>query len=105
LANLLKHNIPKNKITIFVSSTFTDTWRERNFLHDELLPSLQKEGKKDDIQVILFDMRFGVKDENTIDHMTWEICREGIKYCHEESDGLFFLSLQGLSLSFLFLSL
>jgi hypothetical protein len=39
-------------------------------------------------------MRFGVKDENTLGHMTWETCRDAIQQCHEGSDGLFFLSLQ-----------
>jgi WD40 repeat protein len=90
----LQKIVPKNKLTVFVSSTFTDTWRERNLLHEEILPKLQTEASKDDIQVILYDMRFGVKDENTKDHLTWEICRDAIKKCYEESDGLFFLSLQ-----------
>jgi hypothetical protein len=39
-------------------------------------------------------MRFGVKDENTKDHMTWVACKEAIQQCHEGSDALFFLSLQ-----------
>jgi WD40 repeat protein len=39
-------------------------------------------------------MRFGVKDENTLDHMTWVACKEAIQQCYEGSDGLFFLSLQ-----------
>jgi WD40 repeat protein len=90
----LKNFLPKNKLTVFVSSTFTDTSKERNLLHEQILPQLQAEASKDDIQVILYDMRFGVKDENTKDHLTWEICRDAIKQCREESDGLFFLSLQ-----------
>jgi WD40 repeat protein len=90
----LQKIVPKNKLTVFVSSTFTDTWRERNLLHEEILPKLQTEASKDDIQVVLYDMRFGVKDENTKDHLTWEICRDAIKKCYDESDGLFFLSLQ-----------
>ena len=45
-------------------------------------------------------MRFGVKDENTKDHMTWPICKDGIRQCYEESDGIFFLSLQGNKYAF-----
>jgi hypothetical protein len=51
-------------------------------------------GQQHGIQVILYDMRFGVKDENTLDHMTWETCKDAIQQCFEGSDGIFFLSLQ-----------
>ena len=62
-------------------------------------------------------MRFGVKDENTLDHLTWISCvrfrlettiyyililmlqtllfvYRGINWCKRESSGIFFLSLQ-----------
>jgi WD40 repeat protein len=61
-------------------------------LHKKILRELQE--MFPDIMIIIYDMRFGVKDENTIDHMTWISCREAIQQCYEESDGLFFLSLQ-----------
>lgn len=86
---------PKKSLRIFVSSTFTDTHQERNILHEDILLKLQKQALQKDIQVTLYDMRFGVKDENTLDHMTWEICRDGIQQCADDSDGMFFLSLQG----------
>ena len=34
--------IPKTQLSVFVSSTFTDTQRERNILHERILPKLQK---------------------------------------------------------------
>jgi WD40 repeat protein len=87
--------VPKSKMELFISSTFTDSHHERNILQEKILPVLQAISLKHEVQVIFYDMRFGVKDENTIDHMTWNVCRDAITNCYNESDGLFFLSLQG----------
>lgn len=40
-------------------------------------------------------VRWGVRDENTLDHMTWVSCKRELERCRQESGGLFFLSLQG----------
>ena len=48
---------PTWKLSVFVSSTFTDTHLERNFLMDELLPTLKKRGRKSGIEVTFSDMR------------------------------------------------
>lgn len=88
---------------IFVSSTFTDTFHERNILHEELLPQLQEKAILEDVQLNFYDMRFGIKDESSLDHMTWTICKEAIQECFEESDGMFFLSLQGDKYGYCFL--
>jgi hypothetical protein len=90
----LRRVLPKKNLMVFVSSTFLDTNLERDILHRKILPDLQRQSQQYDIQVIFYDMRFGVKDENTLDHMTWVACKEAIAQCHEGSDGLFFLSLQ-----------
>jgi WD40 repeat protein/DNA replication protein DnaC len=90
----IRRVMPKKKLMVFVSSTFLDTTLERDILHKDILPYLQAIAQQHGVQVILYDMRFGVKDENTLDHMTWVSCKEAIKQCHEGSDGLFFLSLQ-----------
>jgi WD40 repeat protein len=90
----LRKIMPKKKLMVFVSSTFMDSNLERDILHTNILPDLEKKGQQHGVQVILYDMRFGVKDENTKDHMTWVSCKEAIQQCHEGSDGLYFLSLQ-----------
>jgi WD40 repeat protein len=90
----LRRVMPKKKLMVFVSSTFLDTNLERDILHRKILPDLQKKAQQHEAEVIFYDMRFGVKDENTKDHMTWVACKEAIQQCHEGSDGLFFLSLQ-----------
>jgi WD40 repeat protein len=90
----LRRVMLKKKLMVFVSSTFLDTNLERDILHRKILPDLQKKAQQYEVQVIFYDMRFGVKDENTRDHMTWVACKEAIEQCHVGSDGLFFLSLQ-----------
>ena len=69
--NKVKQIIPKSKLIIFFSSTFTDTHDERNIVMEELLPELQSQAQAHGVLVTFVDMRFGVKDENTKDHMTW----------------------------------
>lgn len=90
-----KEAIPKGNLCIFFSSTFTDTHIERNIIMEEILPELQLLAKAYGISVTFVDMRFGVKDENTKDHLTWIACAKQIKCCFEDSDGMFFMSLQG----------
>jgi flagellar biosynthesis GTPase FlhF len=87
--------LPKKKMMVFVSSTFLDTNFERDVLHRKILPDLQSAASVSGIEIVFYDMRFGVKDENTKDHMTWISCKEAIEQCYNGSDGLFFLSLQG----------
>lgn len=62
---------------------------------DELHFELRKIGREYDIPVRLMDMRSGIKDENTLEHLTWIECRKGIEECKLQSMGIAFLSLQG----------
>lgn len=82
------------KLSVFVSSTFTDTVIERNILMNEVLPSLREIGKQHGVEVVFVDMRFGVKDKITLNHLTWDVCRCELQRCNNESFGIFFLSLQ-----------
>jgi len=81
------------KLSVFFSSTFTDTHWARNILQNKTLKSLQ--AISDGVVISFVDMRFGVKDENTLDHQTWTACSKEIEMCRRESDGIFFVSLQG----------
>jgi hypothetical protein len=63
LNGLKKKDFPQNRMTVFVSSTFLDTKVERDILHSKILRDLQSQFK--DIDIVFYDMRFGVKDENT----------------------------------------
>ena len=66
--------LPVWKMTLFVSSTFTDTIKERNYLLETVHPYLFSLGRKYGINVSFVDMRWGVRDENTEDHLTWIAC-------------------------------
>ena len=85
----------KTRMTIFGSSTFTDTKVERRVLTSNILPKLQEKGRRYGILITMFDMRYGVKDDNLKNHLIWETCRDEIQRCYEESSGSFFLSMQG----------
>jgi hypothetical protein len=85
----------KSQLMVFFSSTFTDSHRERDILQNEILPSLRKQGVPEGVEVTFVDMRWGVRDENTLDHQTWIACSREIERCRDQSDGIFFISLQG----------
>ena len=56
----LKHTVvPSCKLAVFVSSTFTDTERERNLLLEKILPDLRERGRLMGIEVVFVDMRWG----------------------------------------------
>jgi hypothetical protein len=78
-----------------VSSTFTDTHEERNVLITRLLPELNAIARPHGIDITFVDMRWGVKDENTDDHKTWDACKVELDRCIVESCETFFVSLQG----------
>ena len=87
--------IPSFNLKYFVSSTFTDTHEERNVIMARLLPELNAIARPHGIGITFVDMRWGVKDENTNDHKTWDACKVELQRCIEESCETFFISLQG----------
>ena len=87
--------IPASKLRIFCSSTFTDTHKERNRLLGPVYKKVRAVAEMQGIDFSFIDMRYGVRDENTLDHNTWEACKAELIRCKEESANLFFLSLQG----------
>lgn len=86
---------PRPQLLVFVSSTFTDTHRERNLLLEKILLDLRRQGASLGIEAVFVDMRYGVQDDNTLHHDTWVACKRELMRCYNESAGLFFLSLQG----------
>jgi hypothetical protein len=88
-------SVQKWALYVFVSSTFTDTKEERNLLLESIVPQLQQKYRKDRIDIVIADMRFGVRDTMTLNHHTWIACKKALELCYQKSGGLFFLSLQG----------
>uniref|UniRef100_A0A1I7RSF5 WD_REPEATS_REGION domain-containing protein n=1 Tax=Bursaphelenchus xylophilus TaxID=6326 RepID=A0A1I7RSF5_BURXY len=75
-------------VRVFTSSTFTDTMVERNALMEEVYPALKRYCREThglDFQVV--DMRWGVRDEATDDHMTTNLCINEIHNCQRLSMG------------------
>ena len=86
---------PTFKMNIFGSSTFTDTQHGRDVLMDILLFNLRDIAENYEIEVIIVDLRTGVRDESTLDQETWIVCSDMLNYCKKESSGIFFFSMQG----------
>ncbi|OAF67265.1 Leucine-rich repeat and WD repeat-containing protein [Intoshia linei] len=83
-------------VRIFTSSTFTDTKHERNALIEKVYPRVKEFCRVNygiDFQVV--DMRWGVRDEATDDHMTADICLNEIKNCQRLSIGPNFVLFSG----------
>ncbi|KAJ3313821.1 hypothetical protein HDU76_002532 [Blyttiomyces sp. JEL0837] len=84
---------PSGQLRVFLSSTFTDTATERNKIIEDVTPAIRNFAKNFGISVQIVELRWGILPKNTADHLTWEICRNEIKKCYEESMGIFFVSL------------
>ncbi|XP_014665918.1 PREDICTED: uncharacterized protein LOC106807919 [Priapulus caudatus] len=88
--------VSSNIVRVFLSSTFTDTQVERNALMETVYPRLKQYCREThglEFQVI--DMRWGIRDEATDDHMTTEICMKAIQTCRQLSLGPNFVVLLG----------
>jgi hypothetical protein len=68
---------------------------ERNIIMKEVLREARNIGDAHGIPVSVVDMRYGVRNESTLKHMTWIDCYRELKRCSVESSGKCFLSLQG----------
>lgn len=66
---------------------FSDTSVERNTLMERVYPRLKSfcQERGYDFQVV--DMRWGVRDESTDDHMTTELCMRELRACQKLSTG------------------
>ncbi|XP_022102529.1 NACHT domain- and WD repeat-containing protein 1-like [Acanthaster planci] len=95
----LSRELPRQRskvVRIFTSSTFTvkiipvltDTSVERNALMRETYPRLKDYCKsRHGLEFQVIDMRWGVRDEATDDHMTSKLCMREIAACQRLSVG------------------
>ncbi|XP_055309195.1 NACHT and WD repeat domain-containing protein 2-like, partial [Sitodiplosis mosellana] len=83
-------------VRIFTSSTFTDTTMERNTLMAKCYPRIKDYCReKHGLEFQVVDMRWGVRDESTDDHMTTELCMKEIENCQRLSMGPNFVVFLG----------
>ncbi|EDV28765.1 uncharacterized protein TRIADDRAFT_20045, partial [Trichoplax adhaerens] len=92
-------NLPPQRsqiVRIFTSSTFTDTANERNTLMRDVYPKLKNYCRsRYGLEFQVVDMRWGVRDEATDDHMTSALCMAEIKACQRLSIGPNFVTFLG----------
>ncbi|XP_054714444.1 NACHT and WD repeat domain-containing protein 2-like [Uloborus diversus] len=83
-------------VRIFTSSTFTDMSMERNALMEEVYPRIKDFCReKHGLEFQVVDMRWGVTDEATDDHLTTELCMTEIQNCQRLSMGPNFVTFLG----------
>ncbi|XP_062599748.1 NACHT domain- and WD repeat-containing protein 1-like, partial [Saccostrea cucullata] len=80
-------------IRIFTSSTFTDTKYERNFWMAKAYPKIKDHCFQRGYEFQVVDMRWGVRQQATDDHMTTELCMHELHQCQQISKGPSFISL------------
>ncbi|XP_061186244.1 NACHT and WD repeat domain-containing protein 2-like [Saccostrea echinata] len=80
-------------IRIFTSSTFTDTKYERNSWMAKAYPKIKEHCFKKGYEFQVVDMRWGVRQQATDDHMTTELCMHELHQCQQISKGPSFISL------------
>ena len=89
IGRLLACRFQVEMITLQMVSVFVllDTFVERNTLMEKVYPRLKSycQERGYDFQVV--DMRWGVRDESTDDHMTTELCMRELRACQKLSTG------------------
>ena len=82
-------------VRLFVSSTFTDFFSEREVLVKRVVPQLNEWCQARKIQLIECDLRWGIPKDSTAND-TIDICLNEIEKCLEETGGqAFFLNFLG----------
>ncbi|XP_063968822.1 NACHT domain- and WD repeat-containing protein 1-like [Lytechinus pictus] len=84
-----------NTVRIFLSSTFTDMKEERNKLIREVFPELGRYCHEKMLEFEVVDMRWGVRDSATADHLTSFLCLNEIDRCKRMSQGPYFVGILG----------
>ena len=80
---------------IFVSSTFSDLKEERNALQKHVFPKLRELCMQHGCRFQAIDLRWGVRDEASLDQQTMKICLEEIARCQRVTPRPNFIVLLG----------
>ncbi|CAF4588702.1 unnamed protein product [Rotaria sp. Silwood1] len=87
-----RQQAPNKVVRIFVSSTFTDFFNEREVLIKKVFPALRDEMESAGIQIIDCDLRWGVPKDSTTEQ-TILTCLEELDRCFEDNGQPFFIGL------------
>ena len=77
-------------LRVFISSTFCDMHAERDYLVRFVFPELKEKCRKNRINLIDVDLRWGVTEEDVQDGKALDICLDEIDSCRP-----YFLGLLG----------
>ena len=76
-------------LRLLLSSTFTDTNEERNYLLADVLPYLQEYARRlGGLEAQIVEMRWGIRKQASDNHETSEICMNELERCLQESFGM-----------------
>ncbi len=78
------------RIRVFISSTFRDMKRERDYLNKFIFPELRSLCQSRDVEWGEVDLRWGITDEEKAEGQVLPLCFEEIERCHP-----FFICLLG----------
>ena len=71
----MKYDFQENRqIRIFISSTFRDMMKERDYLITKVFPELRRYCEERDISLFELDLRWGVTQEESENQMAFKIC-------------------------------
>ncbi|XP_063770572.1 NACHT domain- and WD repeat-containing protein 1 [Pseudophryne corroboree] len=84
-----------NNVRLFISSTFSDMAEERDALMELAYPEVQAFCQKHGLTFEVVDMRWGVRDYASVDHITTDLCLKEIETCQRTSIGPYFIGLVG----------
>jgi len=88
--------MPKGRtFRIFLSSTFADLEAERNALHQWVFPRLRDLCQRHGARFQAIDLRWGVRQEASLDQQTMEICLAEIARCRRVTARPNFLVMLG----------
>ena len=71
--------IESRQVRIFISSTFIDMMKERDYLVSKVFPTLRKYCEERDISLYELDLRWGITEEQTKQGKVVETCLQEIK--------------------------
>ncbi len=75
---------PRN-LRLFISSTFSDTKAERNYLMKHVWPKIASYCSENQVNFMVVDFRWGITDQITKSHKVEDVCLAEVKKCMEES--------------------
>lgn len=89
-------NVKATKVfRVFISSTFSDFIEERNMLQRQVFPRLEALCRDHGALFQPIDLRWGIRDEASLDHQTLNICLNEVRLCREITLRPSFLILLG----------